>query len=254
MKNKLIKNSLGYDSDLYVYQDKDMFNYSVDTILLANFISLNSKVKNILEIGTNNGALSIFISERDSEIKIDAVEIQKKAIDIAKENIALNKKENQIKLIHDDFNDFYKSHCQNQLKKYDLIVVNPPFYRKETKWKKNISEEKLIATHEIKINIEQIVLGSSKIIAQKGYLSLVIPPERLVDLFVELKKNNFEPKRVKMIHPRTNQKAILVLVESRFRSGVGVIFEENIYLHDLDKDVHKYTDEVIELYKPIKKY
>ena len=48
----------------------------------------------------------------------------------------------------------------------------------------------LIATHEIKLNLEQIVEGSSKIINQKGYLSLIIPPERLVDCFFVLKKYN----------------------------------------------------------------
>lgn len=75
---KLVKNSLGFDSDLFIYQDKEMFNYSVDTILLGNFIYLNSKIKSALEIGTNNGALSIFVAKRNSNLKIDAIEIQKK--------------------------------------------------------------------------------------------------------------------------------------------------------------------------------
>lgn len=66
MKNEVVKNNLGYSGDLFVYQDKSMFNYSVDTILLGNFVSINRKVKNILEVGTNNGALSIFIAARDN--------------------------------------------------------------------------------------------------------------------------------------------------------------------------------------------
>nr|WP_318023534.1 hypothetical protein [Ureaplasma urealyticum] len=62
MQKKYIKNTLGFDTNLFVYQDKQMFNYSVDTVLLANFISLSSKTKKVLEIGTNNAALSIFFS------------------------------------------------------------------------------------------------------------------------------------------------------------------------------------------------
>nr|WP_318030612.1 hypothetical protein [Mycoplasmopsis bovis] len=68
---KLVKNSLGFDSNLYVFQDKEMFNYSVDTIMLGNFVFLNHKIKRMLEIGTNNGALSIFISERNKNLKIE---------------------------------------------------------------------------------------------------------------------------------------------------------------------------------------
>ncbi len=45
---KLVKNSLGFDSNLYVFQDKEMFNYSVDTIMLGNFVFLNHKIKRML--------------------------------------------------------------------------------------------------------------------------------------------------------------------------------------------------------------
>ncbi|MGL5592108.1 MAG: tRNA1(Val) (adenine(37)-N6)-methyltransferase [Metamycoplasmataceae bacterium] len=252
MKENWIKNSLGYESGINIYQDKKMFNYSVDTILLGNFATINGKIKNVLEIGVNNGALSIFVSERSDKIQIDAVEIQEKAIEIAKVNIEMNGKSNKINLINADFNDYAKEYAKNQGPKYDLIICNPPFYKVETKPKRNATPEMLIATHEFKLNLDQIFKGSSKIIEQKGYISLVLPPERLVDVFISMRKYNFEPKRVKMIFPREDQKPNLVLVEARFQAGWGTIFENNIYLHPRDKNVHKYTDEVFEIYKPIK--
>ena len=94
---KLVKNNLGYGSNLHVYQDKEMFNYSIDTILLGNFATINSKIRKVLEVGTNNGALSIFLSQRYDKLTIDAIEIQKKAIQIAKKNVILNnlKKKNK---------------------------------------------------------------------------------------------------------------------------------------------------------------
>ncbi|VEU59170.1 tRNA1(Val) (adenine(37)-N6)-methyltransferase [Mesomycoplasma neurolyticum] len=252
-KKNVVKNSLGYDSDLYIYQDKTMFNYSVDTILLGNFVSLNRKTKKILEIGTNNGALAIFVAERHKEIQIDAIEIQKKAIVLAKKNVELNKKEAQINLIQEDFNVFYKKHMKNQWKKYDTIICNPPFYKVANNMKRtSVSEELLIATHEIKLTLEQIIEGSSKIIQQKGYLAFVLPTERFVDCIFLLRKYNFEPKRVKMVFPRENEKSHLVLIEARFASGWGTSFETNIYLHPQDKNVHIYRDEVKKLYKPIK--
>lgn len=249
---KLVKNSLGYDSDLYVYQDKDMFNYSVDTILLGNFVTINSTTKRMLEVGTNNGALSIFVSERSKKLEIDAIEIQKDALKIAKKNLKLNKKEDQINLIHADFNEYWKAQNKSQAKKYDVIVCNPPFYKKEAQARKEGNESVYIATHEVALNLEQLIAGSAKLLKQKGYLAIVEPTERLVDIFELMRKYNFEPKRVQMIHPRVNSKSNLVLVEARFQVGYGTNFLPNIYLHPEDVKDHVYRDEVKELYKPIK--
>ncbi len=248
--SKIIKNSLGFSNDVFVYQDKEMFNYSIDTILLGNFVSLRKNTKRILEIGTNNGALSIFMSLRKSDLKIDAIEIQKKAVLLAKKNIEYNSLSHKIKLICDDFNEYYLRHNREQIKKYDSIVCNPPFYKVDSTIKRKGSEELFIATHEVKINLEQIIKGSSKIIKQKGYLTLVMPTERLIDIFVLMRKYHFEPKRIQFIYPRINDKSNLVLVEGRYKSGWGPHFLPNIYLH-MEDNTSEYRDEIKKLYKPI---
>ncbi|VEU77992.1 tRNA1(Val) (adenine(37)-N6)-methyltransferase [Mycoplasmopsis columbinasalis] len=251
---KLVKNSLGFDSELYVYQDKNMFNYSVDTILLGNFVFINQKIKNILEIGTNNGALAIFLADRDPKLRIDAVEIQQEAIEVAEINVKLNKKDDQINLIHQDFNEFWQQKIKKDTNKYDSIVCNPPFYTVEkTKVSTQVSEQMLIATHEVKLNLEQIIQGSAKLIEQKGYLTMVLPVERLVDCFCLMRQYKFEPKRIQFILPRLDDKPKLVLVEARYQAGWGVHFLPNLYLHDPNNKIdHQYLDSIKKLYKPIK--
>ncbi|WP_426461244.1 tRNA1(Val) (adenine(37)-N6)-methyltransferase [Mycoplasma hafezii] len=251
---KLVKNSLGFDSDLYVYQDKDMFNYSVDTILLGNFIYLNTKIHRALEIGANNGALSIFVAARNPKLKIDAVEIQAPAAELAEYNVKMNNLDKQIKVINKDFNEFWKEHCKNASKKYQIIFCNPPFYPYDkTKLKKNISESKLIATHEIHLNLEQLIIGASKIIEQKGFFTMVLPVERMVDAFCLLRQYNFEPKRIQQIIPRVQDKPKFVLIEARYNSGWGTHFLPNLYLHDPHDTLnHDYLPEIKELYKPKK--
>lgn len=245
-------NSLGFDSNLYVYQDKTMFNYSVDTILLGNFVQLNNKTSNLLEIGTNNGALSIFLAARHRNMQITALEIQSKACELAKINIAKNNMEEQINVVNQDFNVFWKEWNKTVNKKFQIIVCNPPFYPYDkTKASSKISVEKLIATHEIHLNLEQIIKGSSKLLEQKGYLNLVIPVERLVDCFQYMRNYNIEPKRVQFIIPRIQDKPKLVLIEGRMNAGWGVHFLPNLYLHSSeDKNSHEYLPEIKELYKP----
>lgn len=249
---KIIKNQLGFSPDLFVYQDKNMFNYSVDTVLLGNFISLGRGIDRILEIGTNNGALAIFVASRKKTLHIDAIEIQEEALELAKKNVELNKMNDQISLQCIDFNLFWKQHNKMQNKKYDAIVCNPPFYKVGAGAKRSQNPKIHIATHETHINLEQIIEGSAKIIKQKGSLALVIPIERLVDCFELLRKYHWEPKRVQSIHSRTDEKANLVLIESYFRTGWGTEFLPNLYLHPDDKKTHVYRNEIIKLYTPIK--
>lgn len=251
---KIVKNSLGFDSNLYIYQDKEMFNYSVDTILLGNFVFLNEKITHTLEIGANNGALSIFIAARNPKLKIDALEIQTRAADLANENIKFNKMENQINIINTDFNDFWKMHAKQSLKKYQSIFCNPPFYEiSKTKIKNDVPNEILIATHDIALTLEELVLGCSKIIEQKGFLNIVLPVERSIDLFVILRKYNFEPKRIQYVYTRAHDKPKFALVEARYQTGSGPHFLPNLYLHDSsDKLNHDYLPQIKELYKPIK--
>ncbi|MCU9933368.1 tRNA1(Val) (adenine(37)-N6)-methyltransferase [Mycoplasmopsis cynos] len=254
-KNRnIVKNSLGFDSDLYVFQDKNMFNYSVDTILLGNFIYLNHKIKNVLEIGTNNAALAIFVASRNKELKIDAVEIQKKAADLAKYNVKFNNLESQINIINQDFNNFWVNHTKTNAKKYQSIFCNPPFYEVDKIMQKTkVNNEVLIATFEIALTLENLIYGASKIIEQKGFLSLVLPVERSIDAFVILKKYNFEPKRIQFVYPRADQKPKFILLEARYQTGSGPHFLKNIYLHSQDdRTNHEYLPEVKELYKPIK--
>lgn len=74
--NDLEKTSL--DAEKYIYQFKDAFKFSNDTVELVNFVEINKKNK-ILEIGTGNGIIPILLkAKKDKILEYDAVEIQKK--------------------------------------------------------------------------------------------------------------------------------------------------------------------------------
>ena len=249
---KIVKNSLGFDSNLFVYQDKTMFNYSIDTILLGNFATISHATKRVLEVGTNNGALAIFLAHRYEKMKIDAVEIQEQPLLLAKKNVVLNHKTEQINLIHEDFKNFARVSAKNQERKYDLIVCNPPFYKVNAYNRRQGPDQIYYATHEVFLTLEELIKFSRLIIKQKGYLAIVMPTERLVDIFELMRKYQFEPKKVQLVFPREDKKSNLVLVESRFMAGWGVHFQPNLYLHTKNLDQHKYRSEIIKLYKPLK--
>ena len=48
---KVINDIVGYNN-LKIVQDTQMFNFSLDSVLLPRFITLNKNVKMIMDIGT----------------------------------------------------------------------------------------------------------------------------------------------------------------------------------------------------------
>src|SRR5574344_919864 len=125
---EVINYLLGYE-DLKIYQNTDMFNFSLDSVLLPNFVTITTKTKKILDIGTGNAVIPIVLSTK-TKANIDAVEIQKEVFDLGVKSIKLNNLDSQIKIYNDDIKEYYKN-MESDI--YDTITCNPPFFKmKET--------------------------------------------------------------------------------------------------------------------------
>ncbi len=80
----------------------------------------HKKKISILDIGTGSGCLIIAILGEKKCFKGTAIDISKKAVNIAKYNAKMHQLNNRI--------NFYKSSVDNFFKgKYDLIISNPPY-------------------------------------------------------------------------------------------------------------------------------
>jgi tRNA1Val (adenine37-N6)-methyltransferase len=88
MAKEVINDLLGYDG-IKIIQRPDMFNFSLDSTLLADFAKPLTKTKKILDLGTGNAPIPLFLSLK-TKAKIIGVEIQKEVYEIAKRNITLN--------------------------------------------------------------------------------------------------------------------------------------------------------------------
>ena len=73
-----------------IIQRKDMFHFSLDSVLIANFVTINKKCHNIVDLGTGNGPIPLMLSQR-TNAQIIGVEIQDEAYDLAKRSVSLNK-------------------------------------------------------------------------------------------------------------------------------------------------------------------
>lgn len=233
---KVINYLLGY-KDLYIVQDTEMFNFSLDSVLLPNFISLNKNIKNVMDIGCGNAPIPLILSTK-TNAKIIGIELQKEVCEMAKESININNLDKQIEIVNADINKIYKDY---EVGSFDLITCNPPYFKYTDTSNVNLNDYKTLARHEIKLNIEQIMTISKYLLNNNGVIGIVHRPERLSDIVQAMRNNNIEPKRIQFVYPHENSEANIVLIEGRKNGRPGVKILPPLISHDPNG---KYTDEI----------
>ncbi|BDU51721.1 tRNA1(Val) (adenine(37)-N6)-methyltransferase [Haliovirga abyssi] len=224
--------------NMKIFQKNDHFNFSIDSVLLANFLTINRKLKNITELGFGNGAVSLLLSKRTSA-KITGIEILKDSYELAKKNININNLENRIEIIHDDMKN-WKKHLKEQSQ--DAVISNPPFFKNSDI---NNLDQLSIARHEIAITLEEIIFISGKLLRNMGYFAIVHRAERFYEILNIMKKNKIEPKRIKFCYTTKNKNSKIVLIEGKKNSKEGIIIEQPLYIN---KENGEYTEIVKKMF------
>lgn len=233
---EVINYLLGF-KDYYIVQDTQMFNFSLDSVLLPNFVTINKNVSRILDIGCGNAPIPLILSTK-TKAKIIGVEIQKEVFDLAQKSVNINKLNNQIEIINADINEMYN---QFETESFDIITCNPPFFKVSKDSNLNKNDYKTIARHEVKLNLDDIFKIAKKLLKNNGYIAIVHRPDRLVDIITTMRKYNIEPKKIQFIYPKTNMEANILLVEGTKNGKEGLKILPPIYTH---LDNGDYTDQI----------
>lgn len=128
--------------------------------------------KNILDIGCGTGLLTLMLAQKTTSF-IDAVEIDEDAYLQATENINDSLWVKRINIYHTSILDFAA------VKKYDLIISNPPFYEHDLK---SNDEGRNKAMHNEGLSFEGLSKAISKNLSEKGSAVLLLPFHRVPDL------------------------------------------------------------------------
>ena len=226
---------------LKIYQDTDCFNFSLDSILLANFVTIPKNTKMIVDLGTGNAPIPLYLSLRTKSL-IYGVEIQKYSYELALKSVKINLKEEQIKLINQDLKGVSQS---LGLHKANVVVSNPPFF-KLGEAHQNPDMRKNIARHEIMASLDDIVKEAAALLNSNGIFAMVHRPDRLVEIIEALRRYNLEPKRIRLVYPHLGDKANHLLIEA-VRDGKpgGLKVEPPLIVYGADS---KWTEEVIKIY------
>lgn len=197
-----------YDYGYKIVQNSDYFKFSLDSMLLANFVNINMADSKLLDFCTGNCPIPIILS--NSIKNIVAFEVQMEIYELGDESLTLNNI-NNVKLINDDIKNIGNYYEEGY---FDIITCNPPYFKVIGSSRINDNSVKAIARHEILIKLEDIVSLAYKFLRDKGKLYIVYRPDRLMELLKLFDKYKFGVKKLQCCYNNSDSLSSMILIEA----------------------------------------
>lgn len=206
-----------YDG-LKIYQYDDKFKFSLDSILLAEFVEIKPNTRTIVDFCTGNAPVPLILSTK-TNARIYGFELQEKIYKLAKMSVKENKLESRINIINANLKDSLEYILPESV---DAVTCNPPYFKYD-KNKSLINEnyEKAIARHEIEMNLEDLMIAAKYILKNKAPLYIVHRCDRLEEILDCLSKYNFKVKKLQFIYASYKKEAIMVLIKATKNGKMG---------------------------------
>lgn len=237
-----VKNRLLNFKDAYIYQNDDWFKFSLDSVLLANFVTINLKTKKILDLATGNAPIPMLLTYR-TKAKIYGIELQKEIYELAEKSIIENNMSEQICLLNVDIKDANKYLGYEQ---FDVVTCNPPYFKTSNKELLNSDMVKAIARHEIFLNLEDVCGIAFQCLKNKGIFAMVHRPERLLEILDTMRKYNIEPKKIQFVYPKIDKDANMVLIEGIKHGKSGVKLLNPVIVYDKNNKYNRSIKKMFE--------
>jgi tRNA1Val (adenine37-N6)-methyltransferase len=225
-----------FDGKLRIFQSRTGYRFSLDTLLLAHFVTIKAREK-IVDLGTGNGVIPLVLATIHRSAILTGVELQPTMIERARRNVQLNGLEKRIEILSGDVRAGERIAAGAS---FDVAVCNPP-YRKPSSGRISPNDEKQIARHETRGDLGDFLRTGAFLLRAKGRMAMIYSAGRCIDLLSAMREARIEPKRMRIVHSFAGVEASLVLVEGvkGGRSGVEVLPPLTIYRHGKE-----YTEEV----------
>lgn len=214
-----------------INQDQNVFRVGTDGVLLGSLASVENS-KNILEVGTGTGLISLMVAQRNSAAKILALDINIEAVHLAEENFKNSPFEKQLTAKHVDFNRFEGA------EKFDLIISNPPYFVG------NSSEKDIFARQQTALTFTDLIKNAAAHLSDNGVFSVIIPFEDGVFFEKQCMEFNLKLHRKIRIFGIKNSKPKRWIFEFGFKEQFP---EEKDFI--IEKSPRIYTEEYLNLTK-----
>ena len=219
-----------------IIQKKKGFRFTVDSILLVNFLKLK-KNTNLLDIGTGTGIMPLLLCRKEEINLITAVEIETEIAKMFEKTIEINSLESKIKLINTDIKNYKEE-------PFDMIISNPP-YMKLNEGYVSPHDYRAGARHEVNLDLKELLINGKRLLKNGGSFNLVYRTNRFMEVLDEAKMLNLNAKRVRFIYSKPNQSSDLFMIEMIKGFKCACVVEEPLYIYN---EHGEYTEELKKYY------
>ena len=194
---------------LRVLQKREGFRFGMDSVLLADFVRMDAKAA-YADFGAGTGILPLLLTGRGKGASCDAFELQPEMAEMAGRSMALNGLSGRIR-VH--CADAREAEALLGRRCVDAVVCNPPYGLPGTILR-SPDERSDTARHLDADGLLPWFLSAFRVLKGKGRLSLVFPAPRMLEVMDLLREARLTPKRFRLVYPRADRPANLVLLEA----------------------------------------
>ena len=214
------------NENLRLISKTDGLTFGTDAYLLAAFIRPQGRAR-AAELGAGTGIISLLLASRKRLSHITAIEAQSDFAELSSRNVRLNSLEDKITVMEGDVRDIRADALGGEL---DVVFSNPPYMRTDS-GKRNTSDRKYIARHEVLGGIGDFCLSAARLLKHGGRFYCVWRPDRLSELMWSMRKNGIEPKSAVFVHADEESEPSMVLVMGTKGGGEGMRIMPPLLLH-----------------------
>jgi tRNA1Val (adenine37-N6)-methyltransferase len=217
-----------------VKQTNNPLKVGTDAMLLGAFIDASTK-KRGLDLGTGTGVLSLMVAQKNTEIQLDAIEINS----LAAEECSFNFEQSVWSIrLHCLEGDYLKIDFQ---KPYDLIFSNPP-YHLESIIGEDLDYNR--AKHSDSNELAELVHLVNRILSEDGDFWLILPFQLTTYIQKIAEDNKLFCKQLIQIHAKENKRNTRVICQ--FQKKQSNLSVSDFYIRNAD---NSYTEAYIQLTK-----
>lgn len=217
-----------------VVQEGSSHKVGTDGVLLGAWVQMRMKDTHILDVGTGTGLIALMLAQRTPpEVQIDAIDIGKQEVQLARENIKRSPWPNRVTVHEAAVQNFYSGSF------YDLVVSNPPYFVNSLA---PPDQRRSASRHTVKLPFEELLASALNLLAPEGRLAVILPHAEGLQFLKMGVLRGLHPLRKTIFRARADKPPERLLVE--LSRGVGRTEESEIVLY---AEGGSWSDEYIRL-------
>ena len=139
-----------------------------DGVLLGAWAKIRD-AKTAIDVGTGSGLIALMIAQRNSDLIVDAIEIDADAAQQARENASKSPWSDRVRVQAISLAEFARN--QHNHDQYDLVISNPPFFGNQ---QESTNQRRALA-RQTGFSMKEFLSSSYELASPRGRICMITP-------------------------------------------------------------------------------